>query len=128
MRGCGADYNKADREATVRLAERQCLERSIRRSEGPLGNAIIGVACRACVGLSARPLARSSRAATGATMQKVGKRGGVGPRISSRHSAKPRQMQSGSKVSEIMSPIIWRSQACLIKGIDFRCHGIKMEN
>ena len=39
----GADYNKADREATARLAERQRLEKfGPPIQKDPLGNAIIG--------------------------------------------------------------------------------------
>jgi hypothetical protein len=72
--GCGADYNKADREATARLAERQRLERidpPIRKD--PLGNALIGAGAAGLVRGSATAAGRAiiTGTAVGAALQKV---------------------------------------------------------
>jgi hypothetical protein len=71
--GCGADYNKADREATARLAERQRLERidpPIKKD--PLGNALIGGGVTGIVRGSAAAAARAvvTGTAAGAAIQK----------------------------------------------------------
>jgi hypothetical protein len=58
--GCGADFNKADREATARLAERQRLERiDPPIQKDPLGNALIGGGVTGLVRGSAAAAARA---------------------------------------------------------------------
>jgi hypothetical protein len=72
--GCGADYNKADREAAARLVERQRLEKiDPPIQKDPLGDAIIGGGVtgivRGSVGAAARAIVTGT--AAGAAMQKA---------------------------------------------------------
>jgi hypothetical protein len=72
--GCGADYNKADRHATVRLVERQRPEKiDPPIQKDPRGNTIIGGSVtgigRGSVGAAARAIVMGTPA--GAAMQKA---------------------------------------------------------
>jgi hypothetical protein len=70
--GCGADYNKADRAATARLAERQRLDRvDPPVQKDPLGNALIGAGITGVVTGSAAAAARAvvTGTVTGAAIQ-----------------------------------------------------------
>jgi hypothetical protein len=72
--GCGADYNKADRETAARLVERQRLEKIDPPIEkDPLGNAIIGGSLtgivRGSVGATANAIVTGT--AAGAAMQQA---------------------------------------------------------
>lgn len=69
---CGADYNKADRNATARLAERQRLDRvDPPIQKDPLGNALIGAGVTGLVTGSAAAATRAivTGTATGAAIQ-----------------------------------------------------------
>src|SRR5215469_1296102 len=71
--GCGADFNRANREATARLVERQRLEKVDPPIQtDPLGNALIGGGLTGIVTGSAGAAGRAvlTGTAMGAALQK----------------------------------------------------------